>query len=123
MANEDTSTSLGAQLSGRRMELNRQGSEVAVAARISHSYYSAIEKGHRIPPPRTLNRIIDALIFSQEEANKLRELAAVERGLSSDDARLPDEVQALISDIRNSADSLPPRFIKGLRTKIREISD
>ena len=114
--------SLGAQLRQRRINLELSEITVAEAAGISPSYYSAIETGRRTPPTNTLERILSSLDISGEAAKAVRELAAAERGLSPDDAELPEEVQALIGDIRKAANTLQPRFTKWLRAKIREVS-
>jgi transcriptional regulator with XRE-family HTH domain len=114
--------SLGAQLRLRRIELGLSENAVSEASGISTSYYSAIETGRRTPPANTLDRIMSALGISGEAAKAVRELAATERGLSLDDAELPEEVQGLIGDIRKAANTLQPRFTKWLRSKIREVS-
>jgi len=122
MPTSNSSVSLGLQLNRRRVELKLSQSAVAAEAGISPSYYSCIEKDRQIPPTNTLARIIKALCFCEDGAREIRKLAAVGRGLSSDDAELPEEIQALIADIRKAASTMPPRFVKGLRTRIREIS-
>lgn len=114
--------SLGTQLRQRRINLGLTEHTVAEAAGISPSYYSAIETGRRTPPANTLDRILNALGISGEDTKAVLELAATERGLSPDDAELPEEVQALIGDIRKAANTLQPRFTKWLRAKIREVS-
>lgn len=122
MPTQNSSVPLGFQLNQRRNELKLSEITVAAEAGISPSYYSSIEKNRQIPPASTLTRIIKALSFCEEKALELKKLAAVGRGISPDDAELPEEIQALIADIRKAAYTMPPRFIKGLRTKIREVS-
>lgn len=119
---ESDSCLLGEMLLRRRTSLGQKISEIATAAQLSASYYSSIENSKRIPPTSTLRRILDALGFSDAEQQLLRQMAAVERGLSADDADLPDEAQALICDIRRAAAKLPIRFIKALRSEIHEIT-
>lgn len=113
---------LGDILKARRLDARLAISTVATAAEISSSYYFSIENSKRVPPSSTLARILGVLSFGETEARKLKQLAAVERGLAPDDAELPDDVQALISDIRRAAACMPPGFTKALRTQIREIS-
>lgn len=113
---------LGGMLLTRRSALRLSLNEISVAAGISASYYSSIENSKRIPPPSTLARILYALHFSEAEQREIKQMAAVERGLSPDDADLPDDVQALIAEIRKAAAVMPSRFVKALRVQIREIS-
>ncbi len=40
--------------------------------------------------------------------------------MAPEDGQLPDEAQDLIADIRSLAGALPPKFLRGLQTKIRE---
>lgn len=117
-----TSTFLGQILSIRRAEASLRVSSVAANAGISPSYYSAIEHGKRIPPTKTLMRVLDSLGVSGVEQLLLRRLAITERGGSPADADLPEEIQALIADIRKAAPTMPPRFIRALRSQIREIT-
>ncbi len=113
---------LGSMLLRRRSAAGLPLNEIATTAKISASYYSLIENSKRIPPTSTLKRIVDALGFSETEQSEIKQMAAVERGLTSNDANLPDDVQALISEIRKAAAIMPPRFVKALRSQIREIS-
>lgn len=113
---------LGGMLLRRRSTLRLSLNEISVAAGISASYYSSIENSKRIPPPSTLARILYALSFPEAEQREIKQMAAVERGLSPDDADLPDDVQALIAEIRKATAVMPSRFVKALRLQIREIS-
>lgn len=121
MTTHNFSGSLGFYLRQRRNELKLSQTAIAGETGISPSYYSSIEKNRQIPPSNTLTRIIQALGFGEEKALELKELAAVGRGLAPDDAELSEEIQALIADIRKAANTMPPRFIKSLRTKVREV--
>ena len=112
---------LGSYLRKKRAATSRKCSDVANAVGISASYYSAIENSKAAPPASTLQKVLDALGFSDAERHELKQLAAVERGLCRDDTELPDEAVALISDIRKHGHTLPVRFINGLRTMIREV--
>lgn len=113
---------LGGRLLKQRSAARLSLHKVAVAAQISPGYYSSIENSKRIPPSSTLVRILDALGFSETEKSEIKKVAAVERGLSPDDSELPDDVQALISEIRQAGAVMPPAFVKAIRSQIREIS-
>lgn len=116
-----TQRDLGRQLNIRRLGQGLSQAAVAAAAGISPAYYSEIENSKRVPPPRhTMARIFRAVGFDENETHELEQLAAKERGLTPSDANLPAEAQALIKDIRKYAKAMNPRFIKGLRAKIRE---
>lgn len=117
-----TTPSLGDFLIRRRLQISAKRAEVAAAAGISANYYGAIERGSSTPPNSTLTRIFKALSLSKEEVDQLNELAALNRGLDKEDAGLPDEVSGLISDVRRAALTLPPRFIREMRARIREAS-
>lgn len=114
---------LGQLLERHRLELSAKRLEIANAAGISANYYGAVERGSITPPNSTLTRIIQALRIESDEANRLLELAALNRGLQREDAGLPDEVSGLIVDIRRAAFTMPTRFVRELRARIREISN
>ena len=119
MANKQRA--LGQRLNARRIEQGKTQAEIASVAGISASYYCEIENSKCIPPPRLrLSKIIIAVGFRDAEARELEKLAAEERGLSHGDVDLPEDVQTLIQEIRKHANEMNPRFIRGLRTKIRE---
>jgi transcriptional regulator with XRE-family HTH domain len=95
--------------------------EIARHVGISVGYYSAIENGRGLPPSReTLRKVISAIGVEPDEAHLIEMMAGTERGFSLDDAELPEDALALIGDIRKHALELPPRFLKALRTRIRE---
>ncbi|MFZ2852605.1 MAG: helix-turn-helix transcriptional regulator [Rhodocyclaceae bacterium] len=114
---------LGSLLSRRRREQKLSQVTVAVAAGISPGYYCSVENSKRVPPPSTLAPIFEALDFNEKEIAELNRLAAEERGLSLEDSELPEHIQALVHDIRKTAKALNPRFVQGLRTKIREVGN
>lgn len=119
MANKQRA--LGQRLNARRIEQGKTQAEIASIAGISASYYCEIENSKCIPPPRLrLSKIIIAVGFRDAEARELEKLAAGERGLSRVDAHLPEDVQTLLQEIRKHAHEMPPRFVRGLRTLIRE---
>ena len=100
--------------------MNAKRCDIAAASRISTGHYNRIERGNYTPPNSTLTRIISAFALGSDERNRLLELAALNRGLCKEDAGLPDEVSALIADIRRSELVMPTRFVRALRNKIRE---
>lgn len=114
---------LGEFLAKRRFLIAAKRREIAAAAGISENYYGAIERGSITPPNSTLARIVRALALEPDEANRLHELAALNKGLHKEDAGLPDEVSGLIADVRRAALVMPIRFVRELRARIREISN
>lgn len=113
--------SIGEFLAKRRAEIAARRSEIAAAAGITANYYGAIERGSITPPNSTLTRIVSALGLKPEDVRRMHELAAANRGLDKRDAGLPDEVSGLIADVRRAAFVMPTRFVRELRTRIREI--
>lgn len=118
-----TAPRLGEFLAKRRLQIAAKRSEIAAAAAISVNYYGAIERGSVTPPNSTLARILSALALGPDEVNQLHEIAALNRGLRKEDAGLPDEVSSLIADVRRAALVMPTRFVRELRSRIREISN
>lgn len=113
--------SVGAQLRRRREELGLAQVTVAARAKLSAGYYSTIENGKCRPPAKVvLRRLLAALEVDAPQAETIEGHAARERGTTPEDWQLPDEAQELIADIRAYARVVPPRFLKGLRAKIRE---
>ena len=111
----------GGQLAKLRMSHKLSQATVADTAGISTGYYSAIECDKRLPPPMgTLARILSALKCTDAETTRLQAIAATERGISSLELDLPEEVQALIVDLRTHGHELPTKFVKALRVHIRE---
>ena len=111
---------LAQRLGCKRAEQRKTQAEVAASAGISVSYYSEIETGKCVPPQHRMSKILDAIGFNETESYELLKLTAIGRGLSPDDIDLPEEIQELIQEIRKYANAMKPRFIKGLRNKIRE---
>lgn len=114
---------LGQCLIQKRKEFGTDRKTIAAAAGISGTYYGAIERGQVTTPNSTLSKIFEALSFSEDEVKLLWERAALARGLSQDDAGLPDEVSWLIADIRKVAYRIPPRFVRHIRSMIREATE
>ncbi len=112
---------VGPLLREQRKKLTLTQAVVAKTAKISASYYSALENSMRLPPTRsTLRRILAALECSPSQIEEAERIAGLERGNALLDINLPEEAQELIADIRRCAYEISPRFIRGLRTKIRE---
>lgn len=112
---------LSQRLKRRRLQLDMTLAEVAAASGISVSYYCEIENGRGTPPPTSrMEKILHSLEFCETETYELLQQSSILRGLVYGESELSPEVQALIRDIRLHANQLPARFIKGLRTTIRE---
>lgn len=122
MANQtEIQIALSKRLKSRRLELDKKQAEIATKSGISVSYYCEIENGRSVPPPTSrMEKIFSALEFCETEAYELLQQSSVLRGLVYGESELSPETQALISDIRLYANQMPARFIKGLRTTIRE---
>ena len=113
-------SAIGYYLMNRRLQLSQSRSETAKLARISTAYYGAVEREDIIPTNSTFDQILAALQFDEKTSQHLREQIALQKGLTAEDAGLPDEVSALICEIRKLALVLPPQFVRGLRARIRE---
>lgn len=114
---------VGARLRRRREQLGMSQATVAIQAGISAGYYSTIENS-KCPPPGKgiLRRLLATLKVSEPDAIAIESQAGVERGMSPEDGQLPEEAQVLIADIRRYANAVPPRFLKGMRAKLREVA-
>ena len=81
---------LGEMLRQQRVKLSLTQADVAKRARISASYYSALENSMRLPPTQsTLRRILDALECSASLANEAQQYSSLERGNTLFDVDLP----------------------------------
>jgi transcriptional regulator with XRE-family HTH domain len=117
----DDARSFGALLYACRIKAGMTQVDVASSARVSTSYFSAIENGKRPPPPRqTALRIVRALGLARDVRLQLVNAAQRERGADRRDEDLPPEVQLLIRDLRMHAFAVPCRFVNALRTKLKE---
>lgn len=120
----ETTATFAAFVRTLRKDAGLTQARIAADAGISAGYYASIEGGKCLPPPATtLARILGALHCQGGDAEVMREVAASERGFAPQDAALPDEVQRLIGDLRVHGPKLPTRFIRALRTTIREAVD
>jgi transcriptional regulator with XRE-family HTH domain len=115
--------SFGSLLYRHRLAARMTQADVSAAASVSTSYYSALENGKRLPPPRrTAQRLVRALgVAAGAAADDVLAAAAYERGTERADSDLPPEVRLLITDLRIHAFALPRRFVIGLRAKVREV--
>ena len=113
---------LSQRIKRRRLELDKTLAEIAAKSGISVSYYCEIENGRGTPPPTNrMEKILSALEFCETETYELLQLSSILRGLVYGESELPPDIQDLLRDIRLHANQLTPRFIKGLRTTIREV--
>lgn len=114
---------VGARLRRRREKLSMTQEMVAVQCSVSTGYYSRIENSKCAPPGKgILRRLLATLKVSEAESMAIECQASVERGMSPEDGQLPEEAQLLIADIRRYAYTVPPRFLKGMRAKLREVA-
>lgn len=121
LATPDDEASFGAALYAYRIGASMTQAEVAAEARVSNSYYSGIENGKRLPPPRrTAVRLARAVGLSGRDADALVAKAVLQRGTDRRDEDLPPDVRLLICDLRTHAFAIPSRFVAGLRAKLRE---
>ena len=114
---------VGATLRRRREQLAMNQAMVAVQSGVSAGYYSTIENSKCPPPGKgTLRRLLATLKISEAETIAIERQAIIERGMSPEDGDLPEEAQVLIADIRRYANTVPARFLKGMRAKLREVA-
>lgn len=107
----------------RRTELGHSQAAVASAAKVAAGYFSEIENGRRLAPPRaTAMRIAVALKLCAEQAQQLVASAEAERAASTHDAHLSPGVQQLLAEIRAAAPQLPREAVEYLRVQLREVS-
>lgn len=107
----------------RRTELGLSQAVVAGAAKVAAGYFSEIENGRRLAPPRaTAMRIAGALKLCAQQAQQLVALAEAERAASTHDAHLAPGVRKLLAEIRSAAPQLPVNAVEDLRARLREVS-
>ncbi|MFG6464980.1 helix-turn-helix domain-containing protein [Roseateles sp. BYS87W] len=113
----------GEEVFTRRTELGLSQAVVASAAKVAAGYFSEIENGRRLAPPRTTAmRIAGALKLRDEQAQQLVALAEAERAASTHDAHLAPGVRKLLAEIRSAAPQLPREAVEHLRARLREVS-
>ncbi len=118
----DDASSFGALLYGHRRRAGMTQATAAAMAHVSTSYFSAIENGKRLPPPRKTAYCIARAVLLDEEAAALRVNAALrQRACDERDDDLPQEIQLLICDLRSHALTLPIRLVSALRARLREV--
>ena len=113
---------LGAVLRYQRSKVKSTQNEVAHKAQISPSLYSLIETGKHVPSQAVLTKVIAALHIETSLTTQINILVAKAKGLQEEEAGLPEEVQALLLEIRNSANLLPTHFVNALRKEIHELA-
>ena len=113
---------LGALLRDQRSRIKFTQVHVARNSGISPSLYSLVENGIQIPSKPVLMNIASALQVDASVVKQLELLIAKVKGLPDEDSGLPDEVQALMLEIRQSASFLPTHFVNALRREIHELA-
>lgn len=107
----------------RRTQLGLSQAAVSCAAKVASGYFSEIENGRRLAPPRaTAMRIAGALKLPPEEVEQLVALAEAERAASTHDAHLAPGIRQLLAEIRSAAPQLPREAVEHLRARLREVS-
>ena len=115
--------SFGEAVFTRRTRLGLSQAAVSRTARLTSGYFSEIENGRRLAPPRTTAmRIAGALRLCAEQAQQLVALAEAERAASTHDAHLAPGVRQLLAEIRSAAPLLPRGAVEHLRARLREVS-
>lgn len=110
------------QIKSQRLSLKHSQQDVSRAVGISITYLARLENGKAIPPPReTCERLLLALQFESGMQTELLKLAAHARGSSEMEEQLPEDVRLLLIEIRRCAHALPAKFVRGLRTAVREV--
>jgi len=115
--------SFGEAVFTHRTQLGISQAAVAGAAKVAAGYFSEIENGRRVAPPRaTAVRIATALQLRPEHVQQLVALAEAERAASTHDAHLAPGVRQLLAEIRSAAPQLPREAVEHLRARLREVS-
>lgn len=110
------------QIKSQRLALKRSQQEIAHAVGISTTYLARLESGRAIPPPReTSERLLRALQFESGKLAELLQIAARARGSTETEEQLPKNVRLLLMEIRRHAHVMPEKFVRGLRTAVREV--
>jgi transcriptional regulator with XRE-family HTH domain len=92
---------------------------VAGAAGLSTAYWSSIENGRRLAPPReTAAKIALALALSHLETTHLLAIAESERAAALHDSRLPVSVRQVMALLRLHAHRLPISALEGIRAEL-----
>lgn len=112
------------QIKSQRLALKHSQQEVARVVGISTTYLARLESGRAIPPPReTSERLLHALQFESGKQAELLQIAAHARGSTEAEEKLPKDVRLLLTEIRRRAHAMPAKFVRGLRTAVREVED
>jgi transcriptional regulator with XRE-family HTH domain len=115
--------SFGEAVFTRRTQLGLSQAAVSCAAKVASGYFSEIENGRRLAPPRaTAMRIACSLQLGPEQVQQLVALAEAERAASTHDAHLAPGVRQLLAEIRSAAPQLPREAVEHLRARLREVS-
>lgn len=115
--------SFGEAVFTHRTQLGISQAAVAGVAKVAAGYFSEIENGRRIAPPRaTAMRIASALKLRPEQVQQLVAIAEAERAASTHDAHLAPDIRQLLAEIRSAAPQLPREAVEHLRARLREVS-
>lgn len=114
--------SFGEAVFTHRTRLGLSQAAVSCAAKVASGYFSEIENGRRLAPPRaTAMRIAGALQLRPEQVQQLVALAEAERAASTHDAHLAPGIRQLLAEIRSAAPQLPREAVEHLRAWLREV--
>lgn len=112
------------QIKSQRLSLKHSQQDVARAVGISTNYLARLENCKAIPPPReTCERLLHVLQFESGMKTELLQIAAHARGSSETEEQLPKDVRLLLIEIRRHAHAMPAKFVRGLRTAVREVKN
>ena len=115
--------SFGEAVFALRTRLGLSQAAVSCAAKVASGYFSEIENGRRVAPPRaTAMRIAIALQLRADQVHQLVALADAERAASTHDAHLAPDVRQLLAEIRTAAPELRREAVEYLRARVREVS-
>ena len=116
--------SFAEQIKSQRLSLKHSQQDVARAVGISTTYLARLENGRAIPPPReTCEKLLHALQFESGMRTELLQIAAYARGSTEVEEQLPKDVRLLLNEIRRHAHAMPAKFVRGLRTAVREVKN
>ena len=114
---------LGVVLKEKRTHRKLSQAEVAAVVGISESLYSRFEAGKLVPRQTTFAKLAGLLKMDSHIADRLESFRTTAKGSSVEEAGLPDEVQALITEIRHAASVMPKAYVLALRKEIKELSN
>lgn len=75
------------------------------------------------PRQATFAKLAEIVKLDSHIAARLESFRTSAKGSNEEDAGLPDEVQALITEIRRAACMMPKAYVLALRKEIKELSN